>query len=226
MRSVIPTIQGTSPSHCFSVCVYLNIHVHILTRKLCCRYGMYLSKEQVAELVAPHLDTLELVGPWLAHHEVPSSVVSITHGGIWLTIYKLSLTQANTILGASYQFFCHTETNEMVIRTVGYLLPTALHPHVQTAAPTMYFGLPRALRQMLNLVLSAPTLPNGDLELQELQEVSATFARGDPVPSNCSSIITPTCLRMLYNMLTYSPQATSTNKLGITGYSEQFAKPT
>jgi tripeptidyl-peptidase-1 len=28
---------------------------------------------------------------------------------------------------------------------------------------------------------------------------------------------------MLYNTLTYSPQATSTNKLGITGYTEQFA---
>ena len=43
------------------MCVYLNIHVHILTHKLCCRYGTYLSKEQVAELVAPHLDTLELL---------------------------------------------------------------------------------------------------------------------------------------------------------------------
>jgi hypothetical protein len=93
MGSVIPIIQGTSPSHSFSVCVYLNIHVHILTRKLCCRYGTYLSKEQVTELVAPHLDTLELVGPWLALHEVPSSAVSITHGGRWLTIYQLPLTQ-------------------------------------------------------------------------------------------------------------------------------------
>ena len=111
----------------------------------------------------------------------------------------------------------------MVIHTVGYLLPAALHTHVQMATSTMYFSLPQALWQMSKLVLSAPTLPNGDLELQE---VSATFAPGDPVLSNCSSTITPTCLRMLYNTLTYSLQATSTNKLGITGYSEQFAKPT
>jgi tripeptidyl-peptidase I len=187
---------------------------------LCCRYGAHLSKEQVAELVAPHPDTLELVGSWLAHHVVPSSAVSITHGGSWLTIYNLSLTKVNALLGASYQLFRHTETNEAVIRTIGYSLPAALHEHVQTVAPTTYFGSPRALRQMSKLVFNAPTLPNGDLELQE---VSATFAPGDPVPSNCSSIITPTCLRMLYNTLTYSPQATSTNKLGITGYTEQFA---
>jgi tripeptidyl-peptidase I len=130
------------------------------------------------------------------------------------------MTKVNTLLGASYQLFRHTETNETVIRTIGYSLPTALHDHVQTVAPTTYFGSPRALRRMSKLVFNAPTLPNGD---HELQEVSATFAPGDTVPSNCSSIITPTCLRMLYNTLSYSPQATSTNKLGITGYSEQFA---
>jgi hypothetical protein len=217
MRLVIPTIQSTSPSHCFSVCVYSNIHVHVL---LCYRYGAHLSKVQVAELVAPRPDTLELVGSWLAHHEVPSSAVSITHGGSWLTIYNLSLAKVNALLGTSYQLFRHTETNETVIRTIGYSLPAALHEHVQTVAPTTYFGSPRALRRMSKLVFNAPTLPNGDLELQEL---SATFAPGDPVPSNCSSIITPTCLRMLYNTLKYSPQATSTNKLGITGYSEELA---
>jgi tripeptidyl-peptidase I len=130
------------------------------------------------------------------------------------------LIVTNAILGASYQLFRHTETNETVICTVGYSLPAALHMHVQTATPTTYFGSPRALRQMSKLVFNAPTLPNGDLELQE---VSATFAPGDPVPSNCSPIITPTCLRMLYYTLTYSPQATSTNKLGITWYSEQFS---
>jgi tripeptidyl-peptidase-1 len=180
---------------------------------LCCRYGAHLSKEQVAELVAPHPDTLELLGSWLSHNKVPSSAVSITHGGSWLTIYNLSLTKANVLLGASYQLFRHTETNETVIRTIGYSLPSALHVHVQTVAP-------RALRQMSKLVYNASTLPDGDLELQE---ASATFAPGDSVPSNCSSTITPTCLRMLYNTLTYSPQATSTNKIGITGYQEQFA---
>ncbi|KAI0283619.1 tripeptidyl peptidase A [Russula aff. rugulosa BPL654] len=184
------------------------------------KYGAHLSKEQVAELVAPHPDTSGLVGSWLAHHEVPSSAVSITHGGSWLTIYNLSLTKVNALLDASYQVFRHTETNETVIRTIGYSLPAALHEHVQTVAPTTYFGSPRALRQTSKLVFDATTLPDGDLELQEM---SATFTPGDPVPSNCSSIITPTCLRMLYNTLTYSPQATSTNMFGITGYLEHDA---
>ncbi|KAN0113839.1 serine protease [Russula decolorans] len=156
-------------------------------------------------------DTLELVGSWLAHHEVPSSAVSTTHGGGWLTIKKVPLAQANTLLGASYQTYRHTETNESVIRTVGYSLPAALHEHVQTVAPTTYFGSPRPFRQPSKLESNTPTPPD------------ATFAPGDPIPFNCSSIITPTCLRLLYKTWAYEPLATSKNKIGITGYLGQYA---
>jgi tripeptidyl-peptidase-1 len=184
------------------------------------RYGAHLSKEQVAELVAPHPDALELVGSWFEHHEVPSSAISITHGGGWLAIKKVPLMKANTLLGASYQKYRHTETNESVIRTVGYSLPGALHEHVQTVAPTTYFGSPRPQRQPSKLALNSPALPDGDLELQDLL---ATFAPGDLIPSNCSSIITPTCLRLLYKTWAYKPQAMSKNKIGITGYLGEFA---
>ena len=51
-----------------------------------CRYGAHLSKEDVAKLVAPHPDTLELVHSWLVHHGVPSSSVSTSHGSGWLTL--------------------------------------------------------------------------------------------------------------------------------------------
>ncbi|KAI0271753.1 subtilisin-like protein [Russula aff. rugulosa BPL654] len=184
------------------------------------KYGAHLSKEQVAELVAPHPDSLELLGSWFEHHEVPTSAVSITHGGGWLTIKNVPLTKANALLGASYQNYRHTETNETVIRTVGYSLPAALHQHVQTVAPTTYFGSPRPLRQTSKLAVNAPTLPDGD---PELQDSSAIFSPGDPVPDYCSRTITPTCLRLLYKTWAYEPQAMSKNKIGITGYLEQYA---
>jgi tripeptidyl-peptidase-1 len=114
----------------------------------------------------------------------------------------------------------HTETSETVIRTVSYSLPAALHGCVQTVTPTTYFGSPRPQRQTSKVALNGPTLPDGD---RELQDSLATFAPGDPIPSNCSSIMTPTCLRLLYNTWKYTPQATSKNKIGITGYSEQYA---
>ncbi|KAI0284762.1 subtilisin-like protein [Russula brevipes] len=169
------------------------------------RYGAHLSKEQVAELVAPHPDTLQLVGSWLAHHGIPSSSISTTH--------------ANTLLGASYQLYCHLETNETILRTIGYSLPAALHDRVQTVAPTTYFGSPRALRQTSRLDPNGPTLPNGDLHLQNAATLSAS---GSPVPPICSNI-TPACLRRLYNTEGYEPRATAVNKLGIAGYLQEFA---
>ncbi|KAI9460738.1 subtilisin-like protein [Russula earlei] len=181
------------------------------------KYGAHLSKEQVAELVAPHPDTLELVGSWLAHHRVPSSSLSITHGGGWLTLSRVPVVQANALLGASYQFYRHTETKEIVLRTMGYALPAALHRHVDTVAPTTYFGSPRALRQTSRLVPDGPTLPQGDLELQT---ASATSQR---VPPSCNDVITPTCLRLLYKTASYVPRAVATNKLGIAGYLEEYA---
>ena len=185
-----------------------------------CRYGAHLSQEQVAELVAPHPDTLELVGSWLAIHEVPSASVSITHGGGWLSVYNVSIAQANALLGATYQRYQHIETNETIIRTIGYALPAALHMHVQTVAPTTYFGSPRALRLNSKVMSNGPTLPNGD---HELQNASATSPLDAPLPSTCSVTITPECLRQLYNTLSYKPQAPSSNSLGVTGYLDQFA---
>ncbi|KAH9036760.1 subtilisin-like protein [Lactarius deliciosus] len=91
------------------------------------RYGAYLSKEQVSKLVSLPPETLELVNSWLEYHGVPSSSVSMTHGGTTLTLSGVSIIQANALLGASYQLYRHVETNETVVRTVGYALPAALH---------------------------------------------------------------------------------------------------
>ena len=41
--------------------------------------------------------------------------------------------------------------------------------------------------------------------------------------SPCSSKITPSCLRALYNTTSYTPTATNVNTLGIAGYLDQFA---
>ncbi|KAH9045641.1 subtilisin-like protein [Lactarius pseudohatsudake] len=105
-----------------------------------CRYRAHLSKEDVAKLVAPHPDTLELVHSWLAHHGMQSSFISTTHGGGWLTTTEVPVSQADE-LGASYQLYRPTGTNDTAILCmIGYAHPVALHTHVQTVVPTTYFA--------------------------------------------------------------------------------------
>ncbi|KAH9176196.1 hypothetical protein EDB89DRAFT_2240739 [Lactarius sanguifluus] len=93
------------------------------------RYRAYLSKEQVADLVALHPDTLEFINSWLGHHGVSSSMTSMTHGGSWLTLYR------------------HSATNLTILHTINYGLPVGLHVHVKSITPTTYFGSPCMLGQ-------------------------------------------------------------------------------
>ncbi|KAH8993913.1 subtilisin-like protein [Lactarius akahatsu] len=164
------------------------------------RYGAYLSKDQVAKLVAPHPYTLKLIETWLRHHGVSPSNVSTSHGGNWLTVTGVPVSTANELLGASYQLYRYAETNETILRTVGYALPTALHAHVQTVAPTTYFGSP----------------------LTSQERAHGHRGRAVAALSTRDVRVTPAALRSRYNSVTYQPAATEQNRIGITGFHGQY----
>ncbi|KAH9063975.1 subtilisin-like protein [Lactarius vividus] len=164
------------------------------------KYGAYLSKEQVAKLVAPHPYTLKLVETWLGHHGVSPSNVSTSHGGNWLTVIGVPVSKANDLLGASYQLYRYAGTNETILRTVGYALPAALHVHVQTVAPTTYFGSPLTPRKR-------PRRYRG-------RAAAALLTRDVHV--------TPATLRSLYNSVTYQPAAMEQNMIGVTGFQGEY----
>ncbi|KAI9453705.1 subtilisin-like protein [Lactarius psammicola] len=178
------------------------------------KYGAHLSKEQVAELVAPHPDTLELVHSWLEYRGIPSSSVSVTHGGSSLKLAGVSVSRANDLLGASYQFYKHVKTNETIVRTIGYALPAALHGHVQTVAPTTSFDSPRTGWQIPRKRFSGAAAG------------LAEAASGEPVTllssRDVNVLTTPSYLSWLYSTWVYSPTATDRNMLGIVGFLREY----
>ncbi|KAF8269615.1 subtilisin-like protein [Lactarius quietus] len=177
------------------------------------KYGAHLSKEQVAELVAPHPDTVDLVSSWLVQHGVSSSMISMSHGGSWLTVNGLPTSQANDLLDASYQLYRYSATNVTVLRTTSYGLPEELYALVKTVAPTTYFGLPPKLRQSLRKRSSGPT---GALEKSGSGELVGVLSRQSSVP------VAPSFLRSLYNTTKYVPSATDRNTLALVGYLSEF----
>ncbi|KAH9178181.1 subtilisin-like protein [Lactarius sanguifluus] len=179
------------------------------------QYDLHLSKEQVAELVMPHPHTLELVKSWLKYHGVPSPT-SLTHGGNWLTLTGVSVSKANDLLGASYQLYRHAETKEVIIRTVGYSLPAALHGHVQTVAPTTYFASRRMSWQTPRMRRGGATA--GQVKATSGDLVTALLGRDDYGT-------TPPFLHWLYNSATYVPAATDRNVLGISGFAQEYPNP-
>ncbi|KAH9071474.1 peptidase S8/S53 domain-containing protein [Lactarius deliciosus] len=175
------------------------------------RYGMHLSREQVADIVAPHPETVQPVHSWLEYHRVTSSSVSVTHGGSFLTVTGVTVSQANNLLGASYQLYTHTKTNETIVRTLGYSLPVVLHGHVQTVAPTTFFSFSSPLTQW-----PTPRRRSGVAAVGPWKSPS-----GEPVtmPLNRRiTTVTPAFLRWLYSTFNYVPSATDRNMVGVTGY--------
>ncbi|KAF8260176.1 subtilisin-like protein [Lactarius quietus] len=177
------------------------------------KYGAYLSKEQVAELVAPHPDTLDLVSSWLKHHGVPSSSISTTLGGNWLAVVNVSLSQANEMLGASYQLYQHVEMNDFIVRTISYSLPEALHGHIETVMPTTFF---------------ASALTEGmEPRMQPSVTVKARARTGSGEPVATPSLgsdkyVEPAFLRWLYKTSGYVPAAADRNMVGVGGYKKQY----
>ncbi|KAH9164909.1 subtilisin-like protein [Lactarius sanguifluus] len=168
---------------------------------------------EVADLVAPHPETLELVNSWLEHHGISSSI-SMTHGGNTLMLKALSVIQANTLLGASYQLYRHVERGETIVRTVGYSLPAALHWHVLTVAPTTSFVSPRMQWQTPR----NPSERAGKPTSGEPATMLSSRAKVNPV--------TPSFLRWLYETDAYTPITRGENVLGIVGFLGDYPSPT
>ncbi|KAH8980738.1 subtilisin-like protein [Lactarius hatsudake] len=171
-----------------------------------------------APLTPSFTDTLEFVTSWLAHHGVRRSSISTTHGGAWLTVSNVLVSQANKMLGASYQLYRHAKVNDTIIRTVSYALPEVLHAHIQAVAPTTYFASPRTLRQ---------TTRGRSVEAAAaLAEAEATSGKPVTVLSSRTSEVTPSELRWMYKTFPYVPTAADRNALGVFGYRKQYPSET
>ncbi|KAF8273325.1 peptidase S8/S53 domain-containing protein [Lactarius quietus] len=173
-------------------------------------YGAHLSKEQVAQLVAPHRDTLDLVNSWLKYHGIPSSSISVSHGGGWLTVAAVPVFQANEMLGASYQRYRESGTNDTsILRTIGYALPAVLHEHVRTVVPTTCFA---SMRTPLQSTQGHSVDETADMASRETGKT-----RDNPIK--------PTDLRWLYRTAAYVPAAPDKNALGVLGYAKDYPNP-
>lgn len=102
---------------------------------------------------------------------------------------------------------------------MNYSLPNILHEHIAVVAPTTYFGTMKSMKKTSFVQPHGPTIES-DADIAAMLTGPGSLAT---VPSSCSTTITPSCLRALYNTTSYTPTATAVNKLGICGYLEEFA---
>lgn len=104
------------------------------------------------------------------------------------------------------------------MRTTKYSLPAAVHAHVEFVQPTTLFTSPKKMASNVRLSSQGQTEVDANAP-----PISVPSAYQGKVDASCNSTITISCLKQLYNIGPYKTSATNGNKIGITGYLEQYA---
>ncbi|KAH9831612.1 tripeptidyl peptidase A [Rhodofomes roseus] len=181
------------------------------------RYGAHLSKEEVEALIAPHEESVSAVDEWLASYGFASHELSRSSAGDWVKL-RIPVSLAEEMLKTEYHVWQHEESGDAVVRTTSYSLPEHLHVHIDVVQPTTTFARMRGMKATYHYAdeearvvnIAQPTIP-------------IPSAYNGQVNSSCNGSLTPTCLRELYNIGDYTPQAADVNKIACTGYLEQYA---
>jgi len=202
------------PQHNFPL---LEQHLYEISDPFHERYGAHLSKEEVEALVAPHEESVDAVNEWLATYGFASHELSRSPAGDWVKV-RVPVSLAEEMLRTEYHVWQHEESGDAVVRTTSYSLPTHLHVHIDVVQPTTMFARMKGMRA---------TYRFADEDVQTVGITEPTIpipsAYNGQVNASCNASITPTCLRELYNIGDYTPQAADVNKIACTGYLEEYA---
>ncbi|KAF9464795.1 tripeptidyl peptidase A [Collybia nuda] len=182
------------------------------------RYGAHLSKTEVEELVAPHQDSIDAVNVWLETHGLDVTSLARSPAKDWITI-KVPIGLAEKMLDTKYHVWKHISSGAHLVRTTSYSLPDNIHQHVDVIQPTTMFALWKGLKSTMHFEdrVEEHSIAN---TIAPLTNIASGAGQVDPA---CNVSITISCIQQLYNVGGYVPKATNKNKIGITGYLEQFA---
>ena len=210
---------------CWKVCIhrmrYLGLDRTRLTNQLVSdprhkRYGQHLSAADVHSYVTPSNETSDLVHEWLAENGHSSESFDYSPAGDWVKL-SLSVGEAENLLGTRYSVFRHVDGSEL-IRTSQWSLPSHLHDHIDAIQPTNSFF---RFKPQAATWLQSPQQSYQDTSGSQKAEL-ATGVQAEAIERVCNaSMITPACLRTLYNTINYSPKAQAKSKIGYCNYLEE-----
>ncbi|KAJ7292723.1 tripeptidyl peptidase A [Mycena rebaudengoi] len=174
-------------------------------------YGNHLSKEEVHALTKPSNHTLEMVEGWLASYNATAVKWSFSQDSVSVV---LPVSAAEGMLSTEFGVFEHVKTGKRVVRTLSYSLPEELISHINYVHPTTAFFDP--LRHGIGKFPLDPK-PHRTLLPRPVQLNQSDF-------KSCIDIVDPPCVRKLYNIGNYTPDASLNNRIGVAGYLDIWAR--
>ena len=160
-------------------------------------YGQHLDIDDVNALFAPTAEANSAVQSWLTN----SGVTKVSSDGHYVT-FATTVGTANTLLNTTFLTYENSGTQKL--RTIEYSIPDDLAKHIDLVTPTTYFG---------KTVANAPKFSKTTKEVPTKRSVDAS----------CQTIITPQCLKELYNVGSYVPKAKSGSRIGFGSFLNESA---
>lgn len=189
-------------------------------------YGQYMDGDAVAAMFAPLADASPAVLAWLTDAGVTNAYSDGAYVNFSTTVYT-----ANSLLNATFNYYENAGVQKL--RTIEYSVPSDLQTYIDLITPTTYFGTtvpqvptrapwpdrPRQMnRRMRN---SMPRYFNSTTNSTGNGYTNST--KNDTIDANCATLITPTCLKELYN-INYTPDPNSGSKIAFGSFLNQSAR--
>jgi tripeptidyl-peptidase-1 len=163
-------------------------------------YGQHMNRDEVKQFLTPPHAISDRIIEWLQSENVPAN--SINLDGHWIT-FTVPISQAERMLKTQFFYFYQQSQQSPAIRSLGYSVPRDLHPHIHLIQPTTVFG---------------------NLMPQKSSIFKPKTATPEQLAAGCDVTITPDCLRDLYKIDNTTTRPDWRNRLGISGFLEQYAR--
>lgn len=164
------------------------------------QYGQWLDKNDI-DSQFPVVDDTKVVN-WLQS----AGISNMAREGGMLN-FAASVDTVNKLLNTNFAYY--KKGNSVKLRTHQYSIPDNLSNYIDLISPTVYFG-------NVHAASPAPSRP------QEFQ----TRGSATTVSPSCQTSITPSCLKEMYNVGHYTPQASSGSRVGFGSFLNQSAQLT
>ena len=173
-------------------------------------YGQYMDGDDVAAMLAPLPDASSAVLAWLKG----AGVTNAYSNGVNVN-FSTTVQTANCLLNTTFRYFENSGVQKL--RTTEYSIPENLQTHIDLITPTTYFG--RTLPQV-----PAPKKEHWARELVTRQFNGSTNSTTNrTVDASCTTLITPTCLKEIYN-IDYTPDPNSGSRIAFGSFLNQSAR--
>ena len=161
-------------------------------------YGKYMEGDEIAAMLQPSSEANSAVLAWLKG----AGVSNANSDGTWVN-FSTTVGTANTLLSTTFNYYENDGIQKL--RTTSYSVPDDLTDYIDLVTPTTYFGKTTAQ------VPGRMHFPKRNVAPRQLN-------------TSCATLITPACIKELYNVGNYTPDPTSGSRIAFGSFLNQSAR--